>query len=131
MLEVADQHNFHFDTVQMPLNVMDAHYLSFTQKVLPVLLKKDIGVIAMKPIGARDILKSNTVTATECLRYTMNLPVSTCLTGCDSMQILNQALTVSRNFMPLSQEEVATLLAKTEGAAQNGQYEHYKFATYT
>ena len=66
MLAAADKHAFHFDTVQMPLNVMDAHYKSFTQQVLPVLLKKEIGVIAMKPIGARDILKSNTVTATEC-----------------------------------------------------------------
>jgi predicted aldo/keto reductase-like oxidoreductase len=130
MLEVADQHGFLFDTVQMPLNVMDAHYVSFGQKVLPVLTKKNIGVLGMKPIGARDILKSNTVTAMECLNFAMNLPVSVCITGCDSMDILNQGLTAARNFQPMTQAQVAAILARTEAAAANGQFEHYKFAQY-
>jgi predicted aldo/keto reductase-like oxidoreductase len=131
MLATADQHGFLFDTVQMPLNVMDAHFMSFGQKVLPVLLRKNIGVLAMKSIGARDILKSNTVTAPECLRYTMNLPVSVCITGCDSMTILDQGLTAARSFAPLTEAEVAALLARTEAAAAHGEFEHYKFAQYS
>ncbi len=130
MLALADQHDFHFDTVQMPLNVMDAHYNSFGQKVLPVAAKKNMGILAMKPMGDPFILKSNTVSAIECLNFTMNLPVSVCITGIDSMKILEQGLDVARNFKPLSQEQVAAILAKTEVAAQNGQYELYKTSTH-
>jgi len=76
MLETAAGHKFRFDSVQMPLNVMDAHYDSFEKKVLPVLVKDDIGVLGMKPMGDPFILDSKTVTATECLHYAMNLPTS-------------------------------------------------------
>jgi predicted aldo/keto reductase-like oxidoreductase len=130
MLAVADQHGFLFDTVQMPQNLLDAHYDSFGQKVLPVLLKKDIGVLAMKPISAGDILKTNTVSAVDCLNFTMNLPVSVCITGCNSTPILNQALDVARKFKPLSEQQVASLLARTEAVAANGEFETYKFAKY-
>ncbi len=126
MLEVADKHGFVFDAVQMPLNVMDAHFDSFGQKVLPVLVKKDIGVIGMKAMGGSLILKSKTVTPVECLQFAMNLPVSVCVTGCDSMEILQQALDVAKNFKPLSKEEVAAILAKTEIAAAKGEFERYK-----
>jgi predicted aldo/keto reductase-like oxidoreductase len=88
MLETADKHNFHFDTVQMPLNVMDAHYNSFGKKVLPVLVKKQIGVLGMKPMGSGIILQSKVVQPVECLHYAMNLPTSVVITGCDSMAIL-------------------------------------------
>jgi predicted aldo/keto reductase-like oxidoreductase len=132
MLQVADQHHFLFDSVQMPLNVLDAHYLSFGQQVLPVLTQKNIGIIGMKPMSARDVFKANTgVTGTECLHFAMNLPVSVCLTGCDSMEILNQALNAARSFAPMSEAQVAALLSKTEAAAANGQYETYKFAKYS
>jgi uncharacterized protein len=126
MLELADQHGFAFDTVQMPLNVMDAHFDSFIQNVIPVALKKDMGILGMKPIGDTVILRSGTVTAVECLKFAMNLPVSVCITGCDSMQILAQGLDVARNFKPLSQDEVAALLARTEVAASKGEFELYK-----
>jgi predicted aldo/keto reductase-like oxidoreductase len=126
MLEVADQHNFLFDTVQMPLNVMDAHFDSFEKIVLPILVKKNIGVLGMKPIGDKLILRSNTVTAVECLHYAMSLPTSVVITGCDSMEIVNQALRVAREFKPLTQSERSALLAKTEAVGKNGQYELYK-----
>ena len=81
MLATASQHGFTFDSVQMPLNVMDAHFNSFEQKVLPVLTKNNIGVLAMKPMGDHFILGSKTVTALECLYYPMNLPTSVVITG--------------------------------------------------
>jgi predicted aldo/keto reductase-like oxidoreductase len=126
MLEVADRHNFLFDTVQMPLNVMDAHFDSFEKIVLPILVKKNIGVLGMKPMGDKVILRSNTVSALECLQYAMSLPTSVVITGCDSMEIVNQALQVARDFKPLNQSQISTLLAKTETVAKNGQYELYK-----
>jgi aryl-alcohol dehydrogenase-like predicted oxidoreductase len=129
MLKTADAHSFHFDSVQMPLNAMDAHYESFEKKVLPVLVEKQIGVLGMKPIGNGGLLRSNTVTAIECLHYALNLPTSVVITGCQSMDDLNQALQVARTFRPMDEKQVAALLAKTADAAQNGQFEGYKTTT--
>jgi aryl-alcohol dehydrogenase-like predicted oxidoreductase len=126
MLETADAHHFHFDAVQMPLNVMDAHYNSFEKKVLPVLVKKGIGVLGMKPMGDSLILGSKTAEPIECLHYAMNLPTSVVITGCDSLPILEQALQAARTFRPMSGVEVTALLAKTAEAAHDGKYEGYK-----
>src|ERR1700682_4702204 len=129
MLETADAHQFHFDAVQMPLNVMDAHYNSFEKKVLPVLVKKEIGVLGMKPMGAGIILGSKTVEPVECLHYAMTPPTSVVITGCDSVALVEQAVKAARTFRPMSETQVVTLLAKTAPAAQNGEYEKYKTTT--
>jgi predicted aldo/keto reductase-like oxidoreductase len=126
MLETALENDFIFDTVQMPLNVMDAHYESFEKRVLPALLKHRIGVLGMKPLSAGVILTSKTVTAEECLRYALSLPVSVVITGCDSPEILEQALNVARNFRPLTEAQIASLLAKTAEVAAGGKFERYK-----
>jgi predicted aldo/keto reductase-like oxidoreductase len=126
MLETAFAHDFTFDSVQTPLNVMDAHFDSFEKKVLPVLVKHNIGVLGMKPMGDSIILRSKTASAVECLHYAMNLPTSVVITGCDSMQILQQALDAARSFKPMSKDEVAQLLAKTSAAAEKGEFEQYK-----
>jgi aryl-alcohol dehydrogenase-like predicted oxidoreductase len=126
MLECATQHGFRFDAVQMPLNVMDAHYRSFEKVVLPELVRQNIGVLGMKSMANGIILKSNTVTAIECLHYALNLPTSVVITGIDSMEILEQALDAVRTFRPLSSEEVESLLARTAQAAASGEYEPFK-----
>jgi len=126
MLATASAHHFTFDTVQMPLNVMDHHFDSFEAKVLPVLEKQNIGVLGMKPMGDHFILESKTVTPVECLHYSMNLPTSVVITGCDSLDILQQALGAARSFHPMGNEEVAAILAKTANAAQAGEFEKYK-----
>jgi aryl-alcohol dehydrogenase-like predicted oxidoreductase len=126
MLEVAKGNGFEFDTVQMPLNVMDAHYRSFEKLVLPELVQQNIGVLAMKTLANGTILESKTVTAIECLQYAMNLPASVVITGCESMKDLEQALTAARTFKPLSDEQVNALLAKTKQAAARGEFELFK-----
>ncbi len=126
MLERADTHKFHFDAVQMPLNAMDAHYESFEQKVLPVLVKNEIGVLGMKPMGAGMLLKSKTLTPVECLRYALSLPTSVVITGCQSAADVQQALMLARNFQQLTAAETNALLAKTAAAARNGEFEGYK-----
>jgi len=126
MLATASKHGFTFDAVQMPLNVMDAHFNSFETKVLPVLLKNDIGVLGMKPMGDHIILESKTATPVECLHYAMNLPTSVVITGCDSLTILQQALDAARSFQPLDSSQVAALLGKTAKAAEAGKFELYK-----
>ena len=126
MIEVARQHNYTFDTVQMPLNIMDAHFDSFAGKVVPVASKLNMGILGMKPIANGMILGSNTVTAVECLQYAMNLPTTTVITGCDSMKILQQAMDTARNFRPLSSEALAGLLSRTQAVGVAGKFEAYK-----
>lgn len=129
MLEIATEHKFRFDAVQMPLNVMDAHFRSFEHKVLPVLVKEGIGVLGMKSMADGLILKSKTASPVECLHYALNLPTSVVITGLDSMKLLDQAVEAARTFKPLSEEMVAELLARTSEAAAQGKFELFKTDT--
>ncbi|HTF66543.1 MAG TPA: aldo/keto reductase, partial [Edaphobacter sp.] len=117
MLEVAKAHDFHFDTCQMPLNVMDAHFRSFEHLVLPRLLEQGIAPLAMKSMGDGHVLKSGKVTPVECLQYSLSLPASVVITGCEQMKILDQAFQVTRSFKPLTHGQRAALLAKTQEVA--------------
>jgi len=125
-LELAQNHGFQFDAVQMPLNVMDAHFRSFEKNVLPELVKQGIGVLGMKPLGSGAILKTGTVSATECLHYALNLPTSVVITGMESMERLKQAFDAVRTFKPMNPETVAALLARTAQAAATGKFEGFK-----
>ena len=126
MLEIAQQSDFVFDTVQMPLNVMDAHFRSFQHQVLPVLVDQGIGVLGMKSMGDSHILKSGVVSAIECLHYALNLPTSVVITGIDSMEILDQAIQAAETFTPMTAEAVTQLLSRTASLAASGQYEPFK-----
>jgi aryl-alcohol dehydrogenase-like predicted oxidoreductase len=126
MLEVSDQFGFKFDTVQMPLNLMDAHYRSFSNEVVPELVRQNIGILGMKSMANGILLKSNTVTPIECLHYALNLPTSVVITGIDSMEILDQAFEAVRTFHSLSTEELDALLKKTATAALTGRFEPFK-----
>ena len=130
MLKVAADHGFHFDTVQMPLNVMDAHFRSFAQMVLPTLVKQDIGVLGMKSMGDGVILKSKTVSPIECLHYALSLPTSVVITGIDKPNILDQAFEAAKTFQPMSREHIAQLLAKTKEVALAGKYELFKTSSH-
>src|SRR5260221_2834647 len=126
MLEVAEQNGFKFDTVQMPLNLMDAHYRSFSRDVVPELVKQNIGVLGMKSMANGILLKSNTVTPIECLHYALNLPTSVVITGIDSMEIFDQTIEAVRTFRPLSDDEQRALLAKPASSARTGLFEPFK-----
>jgi aryl-alcohol dehydrogenase-like predicted oxidoreductase len=126
MLETARAHGFVFDTVQMPLNVMDAHFRSFEERVLPEAVAQNLGVLGMKPMGAGKIVKTGLVTATECLHYAMSLPTSGVITGIDKIEYVDQAVEAAASFKPLSPEAVARLLARTAEAAREGRSESYK-----
>jgi aryl-alcohol dehydrogenase-like predicted oxidoreductase len=125
MFEVARQHSFHFDTVQMPINVMDAHFRSFAKQVIPVAEEGGTAVLAMKVLAGRTILQSRTASAMECLQYALSQKVAVVITGIDSMPILNQAFAAA-SAKPLSQEEIASVLDRTREAAMTGQYEPFK-----
>lgn len=126
MLEIADSYGFKFDAAQMPLNLMDAHYRSFANEVVPELIKRNMGVLGMKSMANGILLKSNTVTPAECLRYALNLPTSVVITGIDSMEILDQAIEAVHTFHPISDDDLNALLAKTASAAATGRFEPFK-----
>jgi aryl-alcohol dehydrogenase-like predicted oxidoreductase len=126
MLEIAAEHKFRFDTCQMPLNVMDAHFRSFGRWVLPKLVEQGMGVLAMKPLGDGHVLKCGTVTAIECLHYSLTLPASVVITGCETMERLEQAVHAAETFRPLSNEQVTQLLARTKPFAEAGGCEPFK-----
>ena len=126
MLDVAAQHGFRFDAVQLPLNVLDAHYRSFERLVLPRLVAEGVGVLGMKPLASGAILESGAATAVECLRYALHLPTSVVITGIDSPAVLEQALETVRTFRPPSVEEVEDLLARTAQPASTGEWEPFK-----
>src|SRR4030095_13650577 len=124
-LGVAEENGFKFDTVQMPLNVMDAHYRSFEKLVLPELVRREIGVLGMKSMANGILLKSNTVTPIECLHYALSLSTSVVITGIDTMEILDQAFEAVESFHPLTTDECDALLAKTREAAAYGVFEPF------
>ncbi len=126
MFEMAEKHGFKFDTVQMPVNVMDAHFRSFTKQVIPVAQKQGTGVLAMKTFGDNFILSSNTVKPIEALHYGLSQPVSVVITGIDSMDILNQALQAAKTFQPMTAAQVTEILGRTKVAASEGKFELFK-----
>ena len=126
MIETADKHGFTFDTVQMPVNALDEHYESFCQNVIPQAQKRGMAVLGMKPLANGAILKIGTITAPQALHYAMSVPVTVTITGCQSMANLKQALSVARNFQPMTREQKLAVLEKTAPVATKGQFEAYK-----
>jgi predicted aldo/keto reductase-like oxidoreductase len=125
MLDVAQKHGKPIDAVLMPMNVMDAHFRSFARLVLPRLVKEQIGVLSMKPLGGGDgiILKSGTVQALECLHYALNLPTNVVITGIDKQEVLEQAVQAAKTFKAMSKSQVQAILDKTAAVARTGRFE--------
>jgi len=130
MFETADKREFHFDTVQMPINVMDAHFRSFLNGVAPVAQEHGTAILAMKTFGDPYILQSNTVTPIEALHFGLNSPASVVITGIDSTAILDQAFQAVESFRPMNPEQVAAILAKTKDAAMTGKFELFKTSSH-
>jgi aryl-alcohol dehydrogenase-like predicted oxidoreductase len=130
MFETAGKHGFHFDTVQMPINVMDAHFRSFLNGVVPVAQEHGAAILAMKTFGDPYILQSKTVTPMEALHFGLNSPASVVITGLDSPAILDQAFEAVQSFRPMDQQQVDAILAKTKEAAMTGKFELFKTSSH-
>jgi aryl-alcohol dehydrogenase-like predicted oxidoreductase len=126
MLELAQRNNFHFDTAQMPINVMDAHFRSFEKQVVPVLQRQGVALLGMKSMGDKNILESKTVTPLECLQYALSRPTSVVITGIDSMPILDQAFEAAATYSKLSAADIDAILRKTAPVAESGEFEPFK-----
>ncbi len=120
------ERGFEWETVQMPLNVLDHHHLSFSQEIIPLLTARNIGIIGMKSVASGAIVKEGIATIEECLRFSMTLPVSSLVSGMNNLEHFRHNLEITRNFMPMSEEEIAALLEKTYEHARGGKHEWYK-----
>jgi predicted aldo/keto reductase-like oxidoreductase len=129
MLEVAQAHKFHFDSAQMPLNILDAQFRSFGQQVVPKLVEQGIAVLGMKPMAAGALPQRQLATGIECLHFALNLPTSVVITGCVDTKNLDQAFEAARTFKPLTQSQITALLTKTRDAALTGKLETFKTTT--
>jgi len=130
MFETADRHGFPFDTVQMPINVMDAHFRSFLNGVAPVAQEHGTAILAMKTFGDPYILQSKTVTPIEALHFGLNSPASVVITGIDSTAVLDQAFQAVESFRPMGTQQVAAILARTKDAAMTGKFELFKTSSH-
>jgi aryl-alcohol dehydrogenase-like predicted oxidoreductase len=118
-----------FDTVQMPLNCLDANFRSFERHVLPEAIRRGIAVLGMKPMGGTaGAIKAGVVKAEEMLRYAMSLPVATTITGMDSLDVLHQNLKVARGFQPMTAAEMQALRERCAKVSGDGRYEFYKLS---
>jgi aryl-alcohol dehydrogenase-like predicted oxidoreductase len=118
-----------FDTVQMPLNALDANFRSFETKVLPELTKRGIAVLGMKSMGGTaTVVKTGLAKAEEMLRYAMSLPVATTISGMDSMEVFHQNLRVARGFKPMTEKEMQALRDQCAKEAGDGRHETYKLS---
>jgi uncharacterized protein len=127
MLSVAEERNFHFDSVQLPLNVMDAHYRSFAHGVLPYAVAHGIAVLGMKTFGDTVLLKAGApIQPIEYLHFSLNLPTSVVITGIQNQRDLDQAFEAVRTFQPMGKPKVTELLARSRPFALEGKYELFK-----
>lgn len=129
MIELADQHKFHFDTAQMPINILDYSFRSFRHQVVPKLQERGTALLGMKPMASGIIPQQGIATAIECLHYALSQPTSVVINGCDSLDRLNQAFEAAKSFKPLTTSEISALVAKTRAAALTGKYEPFKTST--
>ena len=119
-----------WDTAQMPINVMDAHYRSFQKDVVPVCLRKDVGVIGMKSLAGGSprgrIPTATGVTAQECIRYALSLPIASLVVGINCMEDLKQDVGIARGFQPMPDGQRTALLERVREEAADGRHELFK-----
>ena len=120
-------HGFPFDSCQLPLNGFDASFRSFEQEVLPELARQGIAAIGMKSLGADGAaVKKKVVKVGDALRYAMSLPVTTTVSGIDSMKVLEQNLRIGQSFTPMTRAEMQAHRRRCAAAAADGRFELYK-----
>lgn len=130
MFRVAEAFKFHFDTVQMPVNIMDAHFDSFQRVIIPLAMQQRTAVLAMKTFGDPFVLQSGVASPVEMLHYSMSQPVSVVITGIDKMEILDQALEAARTYQPMTEAQQKALLARSAAIGRTGETEKYKVSSH-
>ncbi len=117
---------FHWNSSQMPINILDAHYRSFQKEVVPVCNRQNVGVVGMKGLAGGRIARQLGLDAALCRRYSLSLPISTLVCGITSSKELDQDLGVARGFNPLTPDELQQLVNDTKEQGKDGRNESFK-----
>ncbi|MCS6951748.1 MAG: hypothetical protein NZM33_02705, partial [Bryobacteraceae bacterium] len=115
-----------WETVQLPVNLVDPHYLSFIRTVLPNIRKKGLGVLAMKTNAMGQISRNGIATVAECLRFAWSQDVDTVVSGVETVEQLEENVRVCKTFRKMSSQEVAALLERTRRGPFGSRIERYK-----
>lgn len=123
--------DFPWDTCQIPVNVVDYHFRSFTKEILPVASEREMGIIGMKSLGGdAQIIEGAGLTAQECRGYALSLPISTLVCGIESLENIKQDVEIARSFQQLTETEMAQLRDKVRDEATDGRHEWFKTTQY-
>jgi uncharacterized protein len=119
---------FPWDTLQMPVSVLDANFNSFQREIMPIAQEQGIGVIGMKSLAAGHIFDDPAIDITpqEAIRYALSQPIASLCSGIDSMAILEQNLRIARDFVPMTADEQSAAVDKAFHHAWSGQHEPFK-----
>ena len=123
---------YDWDTSQMPINIMDAHFRSFQKEVVPVCLNKNVGVIGMKSLGGSPtspqgrIPSQSKISAEQCIRYALSLPIASLCVGIRSMKDLEQDVGIARGFQTLSDSDKEQLIRMAAAEGGDGRHEMFK-----
>ena len=117
---------FDWETVQMPINMMDAHFRSFREHIVPQCVERGAGVIGMKGLGGGVIPGRAGIGADTCIRYALSQPISSLVVGITSMDELLQNAATARSFSPMADAEQRVLLKGVKEVAGDGRFELYK-----
>ena len=128
LLKVAKEYNEVIETLQMPINVIDPHYISFIKTVIPEAVKHNIGILAMKTCAIGLIIENKIAKVDDCLNFAWSLPISTLVSGMDHFDHLKHNVQLAKNFKPMSDHAQQALLESTK-IKFGPDYERYKVGT--
>ncbi len=131
-----------FDTMLMPVNVLDQTYLSFAKNVLPVALERNLGILAIKSLAdgrffaskeqakwtSDDPLIPNYLSIKEAMYFVWSLPVTVLISGNENATFMREKTALARSFAKLSEEQKSALIEKVSAIARTGKVEYYKKA---
>ena len=131
ILQTMLDRDFVWDTCQLPINACDYHYRSFQREILPQLVARGVGVIGMKSLGGdAQLITGAGLTAEQCRRYALSLPISVLVCGMESEENLEQDLAAVRDFQPYTEEELSALREQVKPFAADGRFEWFKSTQY-
>jgi len=129
-----------FDTVLMPVNVLDQTYFSFTENIMPKALDRNMGILAIKSLAdgrffakkeqadwtTDDPLIPNYLSIKEAMHFVWSLPVSVLISGNENATFMREKIALARSFTQLTEEQKSALIDKVKHIALTGNVEYFK-----
>ena len=129
-----------FDTVLMPVNVLDQTYFSFTENIMPKALDRNMGILAIKSLAdgrffakkeqagwtTDDPIIPNYLSIKEAMHFVWSLPVSVLISGNENATFMREKIALARSFSKLTEGQKLSLIDKVKHIALTGKVEYFK-----